>query len=593
MRDVLGLVLLVSAASAMGSPSALRVDVDTPGIAVSPRLYGIFFEEINRAGDGGIYAEMVQNRSFEDPAKLAGWTTLDGSAELDASHPLNARNRTSLRLDGKVANEGFGGMAAKKGASYRLSLYARGESPLMIEWAGATHTFPAPGSEWTKLETTLRSDRDDVRASLTVSGKGWVDMVSLFPADTWKGHGLRVDLMEMIAAMKPAFVRFPGGCFVEGDRMVDAFRWKQTIGDPAERPGHWNLWGYRSTDGLGYHEYLQMCEDLGAEPVFVINCGMAHKENVPLEQMGEFVQDALDAIEYANGPVDSPWGARRAQAGHPQPFGMKMMEIGNENGGGAYHERYALFHDAIKARYPEFRLIACDWSGVPKNRPLDLVDMHSYDRPAAFFGRATMFDHRDRSAPKVYFGEYAVTKECGSGNLVAALAEAAFMTGMERNSDVVEMSSYAPLLVHPAWKKWNPNAIVFDHARAYGTPSYWVQALFAQYRGERNLPVALDGDASSMYAVAGLKGSGIVLKVVNAAAEPRETDVTLRGWPAASAIARSVVLTSEKPGDENSFESPARIAPQEASARGDFSKFRYRFRPNSVTVLEITPEAEE
>ena len=494
----------------------LTVQVDQPGVKVSPRLYGIFFEEINRAGDGGLYAEMLQNRSFEDAAEPIGWTLLKSPAAvasiaLDSSKPLNPDNRTSLKLAiakaaGRVGicNEGFKGIRygrhddpqglyqrfekaarsqscglfVEKGKEYRLSLYVRGEDfhgPLTatIEKQDGTvlaQTTIVPagasvGAGWKQCEATLTAAGSDSNARLVISatapGVLYFDMVSLFPKDTFNHHpnGTRKDLTQLIADMHPAFVRFPGGCYVEGDVLADAFRWKKTIGDVAERPGHMNLWGYYSNDGLGYHEYLQFCEDVGAEPLYVINCGMAHKDHVPLDKMDEYVEDALDAIEYANGPVESKWGALRAKAGHPAPFDLKLMEIGNENGGPLYQERYALFYDAIKKRYPEVTLVADLWHGMPSNRPVEVLDEHYYNTPEWFMEHSRQYDRYDRSEHKVYVGEYAATKDVGGGNLLAAVGEAAFMAGMERNGDVVAMSSYAPLLVHPLWKGWNPNAI--------------------------------------------------------------------------------------------------------------------------------------
>ena len=305
--------------------------------------------------------------------------------------------------------------------------------------------------------------------------------------------------------MKPAFVRFPGGCYVEGDKLANAFRWKDTIGDVAQRPGHWNLWGYRSTDGLGYHEYLQMCEDLGAEPLYVINCGMAHKDHVAMDQMGPWVQDALDAIEYANGPATSTWGSLRAKAGHPAPFNLKYLEIGNENGGPLYQERYRLFYDAIKARYPDIQLVA---DVRTTQRPTEILDEHYYNSPEFFIDNAGKYDKYDRKGPKIYVGEYAVTQNCGQGNLRAAIGEAAFMTGMERNCDVVVMASYAPLFVNVGWRQWNPDAINFDGARAYGTPSYHVQKMFSHNRGDVVLPIDLESPAVELGAKGGAIGVG-------------------------------------------------------------------------------------
>ncbi len=327
------LALLAFGGICASEPAKLTIHADQSGIKVSPTLYGIFFEEINRAGDGGIYAEMVQNRSFEDADKPNAWSIVkspddDVSIALDKTHPLNEKNPTSLRLEVKkvasragVANEGFKGIAVKQGETYLLDILARREKPdstllVAIESKDGKVLASAKGNrDGNAFRFALTANETDPAArlvvALTAPGTVNLDMVSLKPIDTFKGHPFRKDLAQLLADMKPGFVRFPGGCFVEGNIMRDAFRWKDTIGDIAQRPGHWNLWGYRSTDGLGYHEYLQLCEDIGAEPLYVINCGMSHKENVPMDKMGEFVQDALDAIEYANGPADSKWGALR------------------------------------------------------------------------------------------------------------------------------------------------------------------------------------------------------------------------------------------------------------------------------------------
>ena len=350
--------LVASARGTAAEPTTMKIHVDRPGVKISPMLYGIFFEEINRAGDGGIYAEMIQNRSFEDdrggneakPAKVPGWTLVkrqdvEAAMNIDSSQPINAKNPNSLRLDiGRadavrvgVANEGFRGIAVRKGDDYLFSMYARSgnglQGPVTVSIAdsfgvAASAKIEGIGPQWKKFCCTLSAADTTFSAQLVIAvsspGTLWIDQVSLFPKKTWKNrpNGLRADLAEMLHAMKPSFVRFPGGCYVEGDRLANAFRWKNSIGDLAERPGHWNLWGYRSTDGLGYHEYLQMCEDLGAEPLFVINCGMSHVEQgkpgpVVVPNLAEYLQDALDAIEYANGPADSKWGALRAKAGHP------------------------------------------------------------------------------------------------------------------------------------------------------------------------------------------------------------------------------------------------------------------------------------
>ena len=533
-------------AQAADPDARITVEADKLGANISPLLYGIFFEEINRAGDGGLYAEMLQNRSFEDAPTPLGWTLIkspgdEASISLDTSRPLNASNRTCLKLTitktaglVDICNQGFKGapydrggrprgnaqsfqravggidrgIFVEKGKEYGFSMYVRGDDyPGTVNVAIrkpdgtilAQHPLTSIAREWKKVESTLKPSATETNASLVIiarkPGTLYFDMISLMPADTFKGHATRKDLTQMLADMHPAFVRFPGGCYVEGERLSERFQWKKSIGDVAQRPGHYNLWGYYSNDGLGYHEYLQLCEDIGAEPLFVINCGMAHRDHVPMDKMDAYVQDALDAIEYANGPAGSKWGSLRAKAGHPAPFHLKLMEIGNENGGPIYNERYALFYDAIKKKYPEIRLVVPLWQGMPRSRPIDLLDEHYYNSPEYFLAHTRQYDTYDRDKYKVYVGEYAVTSGCGRGNLIAAVAEAAFMTGMERNGDVVAMSSYAPLFVQPAWRTWNPNAIVFDSGRAYGTPSYWVQAMFGSNRADRAVGVTVDAAA--------------------------------------------------------------------------------------------------
>ncbi len=543
----------LDAAPVEGATARLTVHADQTGPRISPTLYGIFFEEINCAGDGGIYAEMVRNRSFEDSNKPDHWSLVspgDGQGEMaiEALEPQEGHNGRCLKLtvvtpgEGVgVENAGYWGMAVKAGQTYRCSLQAKAAD----DFAGtlavslrakdgtvlARQVVPRLGEAWQTYELALVPKATDASVRLVVSasasGTVWLDMVSLFP-HTWKNrpNGLRPDLARMLADLKPGFMRFPGGCWVEGDTLKYAYRWKETIGEPAERRNQYNIWRYYSTHGLGFHEYLQMAEDLGAEPLFVINCGMSHKEVVPLDQMGEWVQDALDAIEYANGPADSQWGSVRARNGHPAPFHLRYMEIGNENGGRAYHERYALFHDAIKAKYPEMRLVADVWGGTPGDRPLEIVDEHYYNNPRFFIENAGRYDRYDRNGPKVYVGEYAVTQNAGQGNLSGALAEAAFMTGMERNSDVVVMSSYAPLFANVNYKRWNPDLINFDSAGVYGTPSYYVQRMFGQNRGDVVLPIDLEVKSTQPEEMA--KG-GIGLATWNTQAEYKDVTVTHDG----------------------------------------------------------------
>jgi len=494
------------------SRPTLAIDIAKPGARVSPSLYGIFFEEINQAGDGGLYAELLRNRGLETidgPNGLPiGWS--GSKVSLDRAKGPNAAHPASLRIEdrGSVANDGFWGVPLRKGERYRLVVWTRGSGELDASAGGAQISLGVPGEGWKRIERTFTAGESEAKSRLVLSANGssvWVAYASLFPEKTWKGrsNGLRLDLASFVDAMRPSFVRFPGGCYVEGgDRFSDAFAWKRSVGAPEERKGlaH-SMWGYSNTFGLGFHEYLQWCEDMGAAPLFVVNCGIDHRQVAPMNEMGKWVADAVDAIEYANGPVTSKWGALRAKYGHPKPFGLKYVEIGNENGGGfnggnaAYEPRYRMVYDAIKAKYPDVVTIAN--TALPAEK-VETVDEHYYSSPAFFWKNAHRYDAYDRKGPKVYVGEYAVTEGCGRGNLAAALGEAAFMTGMERNSDVVRMSSYAPLFVNVNNQQWNPNAIVFDGVRSYGTPSYYAQRMFSTNRGDRNVAVtcpALEGEA--------------------------------------------------------------------------------------------------
>jgi alpha-L-arabinofuranosidase len=532
-------MMAICAVGVMAQNAEIHVNTRAAGIPVSPLLYGIFFEEINHAGDGGLYAELVRNRSFEDAATPEGWKLASASSgatlALDKSRPLNAQNLTAFRVDMPsrssqspivLMNEGFWGMNFEKGKAYRFTVFARmdaaNSAPLHIhlrenrtQGSIAESTITTIGADWKQYTVTLKPRISTVgHLALSWAGGGsvWLDSISLFPTQTFKNrpNGLRRDLAQRLVEMRPAFVRFPGGCFVEGGRMQNAFKWKQTLGEIHTRPGHLNdVWNYRSTDGLGYHEYLQLCEDVGAEPMFVVNCGMAHLDRIPMNELDAWIQDALDAVEYANGSTATKWGALRAKNGHPKPFNLRLLEIGNENGWGdtlpAYEERYARFHDALRAKYPNVTLIA----NVPiKNRQPDVLDDHFYQSADWFVANAGMYDKRDRRLPKIYVGEYAVTQGAGLGNLKAALGEAVWMMGMERNSDAVTMASYAPLFVNVNDRKWNPDAIGFDAARSYVTPSYHVQQLFAVHRPDITLPTTAQSSAPALPVPTGAVGVG-------------------------------------------------------------------------------------
>ena len=509
---------LSAALAANAQPAKITIDAAHPAHPISPTLWGIFFEDINLSADGGLYPELVRNRSFEDSAQPDFWTLSSphpgGSAmTVDSGQPLNTFNPHYLRVnvDGgfTLENDGYWGMDIVKGDGYTFKAAMRGQnmnSPLTVKLVNSTGAVLASGEisgltgRWRYHTLNLIASDSDPKAHLEISGAGsgtlLLDMVSLMPDKTWKDHGLRVDLSESLDALHPSFMRFPGGNWIEGDDLAHMYHWKTTIGDIDSRTPLWNTWGYNTTQGLGFHEYLQLCEDLGAEPLFGISCGIAlGDKDVPLSQMGQWIQDALDAIEYANGPTNSVWGELRAKAGHPTPFHLKYMEIGNENGGPDYWQRWALLVNAIRARYPDMKLIATSSlqdRSHPQNPKPDIVDEHYYESPESFMRRADQYDSYDRNGPKIFVGEYAVTQNAGQGNLRAAIGEAAFMTGMERNSDIVTMASYAPLFVNLNHRAWNPDLINFDSSRWYGIPSYYVQQMFSLNRGDVTLPITVD-----------------------------------------------------------------------------------------------------
>jgi alpha-L-arabinofuranosidase len=541
-------IALGSVAGARAETSAtVTIHADQPGPVVSPNLFGVFYEEINYAGEGGLYAEMIRNRAFYDSRKANFWTLITqgdaiGAMSVDTAHPLNDAIRNSLRLSmssgaGSVGagNSGFWGLSLQSGATYRLSFYAKsagnfsGPVNARLQSADGKKIYAQVSlngldTAWRHFSASLVPDDTDVNARLVVSisnpGTIWLDVVSLFPQATFHGrvNGLRPDLARKVAELDPSFLRFPGGNFIESYHVANAVRWKTTIGDVTARPGHFNdSWGYWSTDGLGAFEFFQFCEDVGMEPLYGINAGLMlnyageSKNTVPLAELKPWIQDALDLIQYANGDTNTTWGARRAAAGHPAPFNLKYLEIGNENGGPLFDERYSQFYDAIKSNYPSIHLIAPgNWAGGhPWSRPLEIADEHYYDNPAAFISYATKYDNYSRLGPKIFVGEYAVTSGFGTyGNLAAALGEAAFMTGMERNSDIVQMASYAPLFAHVKGTQWHPDLIYYDNSRSFATPSYYVQQMFSKNRGNVVLPtsvkVSTDSSKPAMHGAFGL-----------------------------------------------------------------------------------------
>jgi alpha-L-arabinofuranosidase len=657
------LALLTTTADIAAQPAVtLTVQADQPGASISPTMWGIFFEDINYGADGGLYPERVKNRSFEFPNALMGWTEM---AEGDASglisvtnrEPLGLANPHYLRLHADsggfgVANEGFFGMGVTAGESYAFSLHGRGPRSSVVCGCGRKHweLLPPPlrveligpegvvlaqarlkrfGPEWAIRTATLRPKTTEAKARLRLvleqGGELHLDLISLLPKKTFKNHGLRADVVQLLADLKPGFMRFPGGCIVEGKVLETRYQWKTTIGPVAERKLIVNRWNdefkhrpapdYYQSFGLGFFEFFQLCEDIGAAPLPILNCGMACQFNsnelVPLDRLDPYIQDALDLIEFANGPAASPWGAKRAAMGHPKPFGMKFLGVGNEQWGPQYVERYETFARALKAKHPEIQLISSagpDPDGDkfeflwPKLRALkaDVVDEHYYRPPGWFLDNTQRYDRYDRNGPKVFAGEYAAqsvktVSPDNRNNWDCALAEAAMLTGFERNADVVRLASYAPLSAHVEGWQWTPNLIWFDNLRAYGTPSYYVQQLFSRNRGDRVLPVQLSGalpkekDQPRFYATATRdeKTGEVILKVVNAAARPVETTLQLKGVGRIAPEASATVLTGATLADENSLAEPRKVAPVTSIVGGVGSDFRQTFKPYSLTVLRI------
>ena len=535
MKRISLLFPLLAALCAQGVRAQVNLEVNVAerGIEVSPNLYGIFYEDINFASDGGLYAELIRNRSFEFSDKAPEhWEALGSNIGLTTEGLLNDRQRHALRVEttkpfGGVANPGFWGINAVQGTQYRLSFWIKCQTgkPGLIKAAltdksggevlAETAIDQKIGKGWQKVETTLTATKSDPMARFTLTMEKpctvLLDVVSLFPP-TFKGreNGCRIDLAEKLQALHPAFMRFPGGCYVEGNfKPENAYHWERTVGPIENRPGHMNAnWGYPTTDGLGFHEFLQLCEDLNAKALFVVNIGIWHGGSTPLDSLQPWIDECLGALEYAKGPTSSHYGKMRADNGHPEPFDLAFIEIGNENynwntsdnsdQSDHYPERYRMFYDAIKLHYPDVQCIGNveSWgTDTPRWRnshPVDIVDEHYYRNPGWFVGQYHRFDNYDRKGPIIYPGEYAVTQGFGTtGNMNAALGEAVFMLGMENNSDIVRMSSYAPLFANENKMQWHPDMIRFNSSASFGTPSYWVQQLFPTHIGNRVVKTSL------------------------------------------------------------------------------------------------------
>jgi alpha-L-arabinofuranosidase len=499
----------------------ITVRIDNPIRAISPLLYGICLQEINHACDGGLYAELIPNRSFEFGEYPEHWYILANEQSsvdinVDDNRPMSKANLHSLRMkidgiktDDKVgvANSGYWGISLAKDNVYDLSLAAcanegfSGQLTVNLESIDGKEIYAAGtigpiSTEWKTYKLELNSNATSNPCRLAIysqrTGTIWLDMVSLIPRKTWQKlpGGLRPDLAEMIRALQSSFIRFLSSCPIESSKAKSLFPWKQTICDMADRSSVWNKWQYVASNGFGVYEYLQFCDALNAKPWLVIDCTFENsKEKTPPDRIDEYIQSVLETIEYANGPETSAWGAIRAKSGHPQPFNLEYIEINNESRIPVLNDCCVRMCDAVKAKYPHMNIVTTGSTGRSDTRRGDMVNERYFGNGKFFIQNAHKYDAYDRKDPKVCLGEYAVTHGAGQGNLRAAVAEAAFMTGLERNSDVVRMAAYSPLLANVNCKNWNPNLINFDGRQAYGTPSYYVQKMFAEHRGDYVLPL--------------------------------------------------------------------------------------------------------
>ena len=647
MKPILRALTILTAVASWTATAAsvpLIVQAGRLGPQISPAMWGVFFEDINFGADGGLYAELVKNRSFEFPELLMGWIKLSpslakGDFSVRSESPLNANNPHYLRIESEgtaplgISNEGFRGIGLHADETYDFSAEIRvvsGAPQMLIQLVAEDGSTLAEekladcsSTAWQKYTVTLTPHAQETKArlNLLLQNKAAVDldMVSLFPRHTWKNRpgGLRADMVQMLADLKPGFVRFPGGCIVEGSQLERRYQWKNTIGPVEERKLLVNRWNYEflrrptpdyyQSFGLGFYEFFQLCEDLGSQPLPILNCGMACQFNsgelCPLDQLEPFIQDALDLVEFANGPAESPWGARRAALGHPEPFHLTMMGVGNEQWGPQYIERYVRFAKALKAKYPEIKLVSAAgpspaddrfkflWSNL-RELHADIIDEHCYDNPSWFFNNTHRYDGYDRNGPKVFMGEYAaqsvaVVSTKNRNTLECALAEAAYMTGLERNADVVRMASYAPLFAHADAWQWTPDLIWVNNLQVVGTPNYYAQELFSRNRGSAVLPVSCENSPSSFYVSATRDDGEIIIKAVNASEEPVEAAVHLDGAASVSARGSAIVLSSASLADQNSFEQPAKVSPKSSPLENLAAQFNYAFQPRSLTVLRI------
>jgi len=646
------LFLLLSVQQLMAQEPILEIDASNYQAEIAPTMYGIFFEDINFAADGGLYAELVKNRSFEFTLPKMGWLepnsdrhsyNSESGISMVVQQSLKATNTNFLRVQVtnakgyELINEGFRGMGIKKNESYDFSISCA--NPLGItkiiaeiidenkKVIGSTSIEPRSG-QWTSYETSFKASATVEKAQLRLrfEGKGSIDIdfVSLFPQDTWKGRkkGLRKDLVRLIDDLNPGFLRFPGGCIVEGRTLERRYQWKKTVGPVADRTSLINRWNtefnhrltpdYFQSFGIGFFEYFQLAEDLGAAPLPILGCGMACQFNtgelVPMDELGPYIQDALDLIEFANGSKDTPWGKLRYEMGHPEPFNMKYIGIGNEQWGPEYIKRYKEFDKAIKAQYPEIIVVSGSgpfpdgdffeygWKEL-KELNAAIVDEHYYRSPEWFRANADRYDSYDRNGPKVFAGEYAaqsvaIASPENENNWDCALSEAAFMTGIERNADLVTMTSYAPLMAHTEGWQWKTDLIWFNNLTSYGTPSYYVQKMYGQNAGTQLLNTVLNGEKAigqeNLYASAVFdeKTNEIIVKVVNTSTNTNKIKIDLKGRSVEPQIVTETLAYPELDA-VNSIAFPSKISTKIAEQPWNTKTNRITLAAQSFTVIKF------
>jgi alpha-N-arabinofuranosidase len=620
------MVTALSAAAVSAQPQAtLNVEVNRPKAVVSPMLYGLMTEEINYSYDGGLYAELIRNRTFRsDWSGILNWYLIEkgsSSARLtvDNSSGPSAALGNSAKIDvtradanspAGLLNEGYWGMAVRPNTRYSGSFYARSSSDsplpvriaLVVDQSGevlASTSVEVTGAAWKQYQFDLRSGKtaasSENHIELTIARPAtlWLQLVSLFPATYHdRPNGNRIDIMEKLAAMRPAFLRFPGGNYLEGNRIDTRFDWKKMIGPMVDRPTHPTTWSYHSTDGMGLLEFLEWCEDLHMQPVLAVYAGYSLGGQVvkPGPDLEPYVQDAIEEIEYVTGGPDTKWGAIRVRDGHPAPFPLHYVEIGNEDNfdrARTYDGRYAQFYKAIKAKYPSLQVIAT----MPvKGITPDVVDDHYYKREQGMFEESKHYDATDRNGPKIFVGEWATREGSPTPNFGAALGDAAFLTGLERNSDVVIMSAYAPLFVNvnPGGMQWSSDLIGYDALNSYGSPSYYTQVMFASCLGDHTPTSSLGGAGERFFYSATASPNKLCLKLVNASSAEQPVAITLQGVGAASHTARVSTLRANTIWATNTIQAPTRIVPVNSTIKINGERLPYVVPPYSIQVLEVT-----